>query len=93
MVTKRTVHRPVKQYETGDLIPKKMGTQKTSLLEDHKDTIVGFVEQHPDWTLWQSCDAVEAQTGIVVSTGTMCRFLAKHELTLKRDFSQPKSYQ
>jgi transposase len=91
MVTKRTVHRLVKQYaETGDLTPKKVGTKKTSLLEDHKDKVVALVEQYPDWTLWQYCEAIEAQTGVSVSTGTMCRFLAKHELTLKKRLSAAK---
>ncbi len=52
MVTKRTVHRLIKQNrETGDLTPKKVGTKKPSALEAHKEIIVQTVEHHPDWTL------------------------------------------
>ncbi|NUN66994.1 transposase (plasmid) [Pseudanabaena biceps] len=52
MVTKRTVHRLMKQNrETGDLTSKKVSTNKPSPLEVHKEIIVETVEQHPDWTL------------------------------------------
>jgi len=54
MVTKRTVHRFVKQKEeTGDLTPRKVGRKKPSVLQAHKEVIVAIVEQYPDWTLLQ----------------------------------------
>ena len=85
MVTKRTVQRLIKQNrETGDLTPKKVGTKKPSPLEAHKEMIVEMVEQHPDWTLWQYCEAIAEKTGVSTSTGSMCRFLAKQEMTLKK---------
>lgn len=85
MVTKRTVQRLVTQNrETGDLTPKKVGTKKASPLEAHKVVIVEMVEQHPDWTLWQYCEEIVEKTGVSVSTGSLCRFLAKQELTLKK---------
>jgi transposase len=85
MVTKRTVQRLIKQNrETGDLTPKKVGTKKPSPLEEHKEIIVETVEQHPDWTLWQYCEEIMEKTGVSTSTGSMCRFLAKQELTLKK---------
>ena len=70
--------------ETEDLTPKKVGTKKPSPLEAHKEIIVETVEQHPDWTLWQYCEEIVEKTGVSVSTGTMCRFLEKQELTLKK---------
>jgi len=89
MVTKRTVHRLIKQNrETGDLTPKKVGTKKPSALEAHKEIIVQTVEQHPDWTLRQYCEEIAEKTGVSVSTASMCQFLAKQELTLKKDISQ-----
>ena len=85
MVTKRTVQRLIKQNkETGDLTPKKVGTKKASPLEAHKVVIVEMVEQHPDWTLWQYCEEIVEKTDVSVSTGSLCRFLAKQELTLKK---------
>lgn len=93
MVTKRTVHRLTTQNrETGDLTPKKVGTKKSSPLEAHKQVIVEMVEQHPDWTLWQYCEAIAEKTGVSVSTGSLCRFLAKQGLTVKkRHFAVKKS--
>ena len=93
MVTKRTVQRLIKQNrETGDLMPKKVGTKKSSSLEAHKEQIVEMVEQHPDWTLWQYCEEIFEKIGLSVSTGSLCRFLAKQELTLKkRHFAVKKS--
>lgn len=93
MVTKRTVQRLITQHrETGDLTPKKVGTKKASPLEAHKDVIVAIVEQYPDWTLWQYCEEIAEKTGVLVSTGSLCRFLAKQELTLKkRHFAVKKS--
>lgn len=85
MVTKRTVQRLIQQHrETGDLTPKKVGTKKTSPLEEYKEIIVETVEQHPDWTLWQYCEEIAEKTGVSVSAGSMSRFLAKHNLTLKK---------
>lgn len=85
MVTKRTVQRLITQNkETGDLTPKKVGTKKASPLEAHKLVIVEMVELHPDWTLWQYCEEIAEKTGVSVSTGSLCRFLAKQELTLKK---------
>ena len=85
MVTKRTVQRLIKQNrETGDLTPKKVGTKKSSPLEARKEQIVEMVEQYPDWTLWQYCEEIAEKTGLSVSTGSLCRFLAKQELTLKK---------
>jgi len=93
MVTKRTVQRLITQNrETGDLTPKKVGTKKASPLEAHKDVIVEMVEQHSDWTLWQYCEEIAEKTGLSTSTGSLCRFLAKQELTLKkRPFAVKKS--
>jgi transposase len=85
MVTKRTVHRLIKQNrETGDLTPKKVGTNKPSPLEEYKEIIIETVEQHPDWTLWQYCEEIAEKTGVSVSTASMCGFLAKQGMTLKK---------
>jgi len=89
MVTKRTVQRLIKQNrETGDLTPKKVGTKKPMSLEAHKEIIEQTVEHHPDWTLRQYCEEIAEKTGVSVSTASMCQFLAKQELTLKKDISQ-----
>jgi len=85
MVTKRTVHRLIKQNrETGDLTPKKVGTNKPSPLEEYKEIIIETVEQHPDWTLWQYCEEIAEKTGVSVSTASMCGFLARQGMTLKK---------
>lgn len=87
MVTKRTVHRLVKQYrETGNVEAKKPGTKVRSVLEQHRAIILAMVEEYSDWTLWQYCEALGEKTGDYVSTSTMCQFLKKEKLTLKKNF-------
>jgi len=50
-----------------------------------------MAEQYSDWTLWQYCEKIAEKAGLSVSTGSLCRFLAKQELTLKKDIWQQKS--
>jgi len=61
-----------------------LGSKAQSPLEAHRDTIIGIVAEHPDWTLWQYCEEVAAKTDVSVTTGSMCRFLQRHNITLKK---------
>jgi len=79
------VQRFVKQYqETGDLSAKKPGGRPGSILEAHKEIVENTVEEHPDWTLEQYCEEVGQKTGEYVSRSTMCVFLKKVGLSLKK---------
>ncbi|MBD2151628.1 transposase [Pseudanabaena sp. FACHB-1277] len=85
-VATKTVQTLLKQYrETGDLSPKPLGSQIESPLEAHREKIIEIVLAHPDWRLWQYCEEVAKQTGVSVTTGSICRFLQRHNISLKKD--------
>jgi transposase len=85
LVSPDTVQRLIKQYrQTGDISPKKCGSQKKSVLSEHEQAALNIVEEHPDWTLWQYCETLREQLGVNVSTSMMGRFCQDHQLTLKK---------
>lgn len=84
-VATRTVQQLLNQYRaTGDLSHKPLGSKAQSPLEAHRETILEIVSKHPDWFLWQYCEEVADRTGVSVTTGSMCRFLQRHKITLKK---------
>ncbi len=85
MVTKRTVHRWVRQYQdTQDLTPKKVGTKRIGILDQNYSKVMEIIVAYPDKCLWQYRDMISEQLGINVSTVTIHNFLKKHGLTLKK---------
>ena len=84
-VATKTVQTLLKQYrETGELNHKPLGSPIKSPLEVHREKILEIVSEHPDWTLWQYCEEVAEQTGVSVTTGSMCRFFKRHNITVKK---------
>jgi len=84
-VATRTVQQLLNQYRaTGELSPKVPSNKMQSPLEAHQDTILKIVAEHSDWFLWQYCEEVADKTGVSVTTGSMCRFLQRHKITLKK---------
>jgi transposase len=84
-VSKNTVHKLVKQKrETGDIRPKKASGGKPSQLAGRENEIVAMVEEHHDYTLSEYCELWEEKGGVRLSESTMCRFLGKLKLTLKK---------
>ena len=85
MVTKRTAHRLVQQYkQTQDLTPKKVGTKRVGILEQHQVEILAIVEAYPDKCLCQYLEIMGERLGIHVSISTLHSFLKKHKITLKK---------
>jgi transposase len=84
-VATRTVQKLLNQSrETGELSPKVPSKKMQSPLEAHQEKILEIVSEHSDWTLWQYCEEVAEETGVSVTTGSMCRFLQRHKITLKK---------
>lgn len=84
-VATRTVQKLLNQYrDTGGLNPKVATKKMQSPLEAHREIILDLVAEHPDWTLWQYCEEVAEKTDVSVTTGSMCRFLQRHNITLKK---------
>ncbi len=80
-----TVQKYLKQYrQTQDLTPQKLGTRKVGILENYKDFVLSMVESYPDWTLQQYTEYLAEQCDVDVSLSTLCRFLNKQGLTLKK---------
>jgi transposase len=85
LVSPDTVQRWVTQYrQTGDIRPKKCGNPQKSVLSMHEAAALKVVQEHPDWTLWQYCEALSEELGVNVSTSMMGRFCQQHRLTLKK---------
>ncbi|MFS8914238.1 IS630 family transposase, partial [Synechococcus sp. B60.2] len=85
MVTKRTVHRWVRQYQqTQDLTPKKVGTKRVGILEQHRQEVMAIIAEHPDLYLWQYQELLRERLAIDVSTVTIHNFLKKQGMTLKK---------
>jgi transposase len=71
--------------QTGSLAPKPQGGGHKPLLDPAALELVGqLVQQQPDLTLQELCDAVHQQQGIRVSVPTMCTWLQRLGLVRKK---------
>ena len=66
-----------------------MGGDRRSLLTKHRETVLTLVAQQPDLTIGEIRTAVADKTGLRVGGGTICRFFARHKITLKKRASTP----
>ncbi|NJO79995.1 MAG: IS630 family transposase, partial [Cyanobacteria bacterium RM1_2_2] len=60
-------------------------------LAGYEREIAEMVETHRDYTLAEYCESWQEKTGVRVSESTMCRFLQKQQLTVKKNISQRSS--
>nr|RNJ64660.1 MAG: hypothetical protein EDM05_35325 [Leptolyngbya sp. IPPAS B-1204] len=91
-VSKNTVQSLLKRKQaTGTLKPAPATGGKTSQLAGFEQEIAEMVEQHQDYTLAEYCESWQEKTGVRVSESTMCRFLQKQQLTVKKNISQRSS--
>lgn len=91
-VSKNTVQSLLKRkHTTGTLKPALATGGKASQLAGYEQEIAKMVEQHPDYTLAEYCEYWQDKTGVRVSESTMCRFLQKQQLTLKKNIPQRSS--
>ncbi|HEY9877617.1 MAG TPA: transposase [Leptolyngbyaceae cyanobacterium] len=91
-VSKNTVQSLLKRKQaTGTLQPAAATGGKASQLTGYEQEIVEMVETHQDYTLSEYCEYWQDKTGVRVSESTMCRFLQKQQLTVKKNISQRSS--
>lgn len=64
---------------------------KVSRLVGSEHQLEALVQEHPDYTLAQYCEAWLEQQGVGLAESTMCRWLQQRALTLKKNTSQPTS--
>lgn len=55
-----------------------------SQLSGSEPKLAAMVEEHPDYTLSEYCEAWQEQQGMALDESTMCRWLQKQQLTLKK---------
>ena len=68
----------------GHARPRAMGGDRRSRLREHGTRVLQLVAQQPDLTLREIRSALAASCGITVGLSTVHRFLAAHNLTLKK---------
>ena len=74
----------------GHARPRAMGGDRRSRLSEHRARVLQLVARQPDLTLREIRSALAASCGITVGLSTRHRFLAAHNLTLKkRPYTQP----
>jgi transposase len=74
----------------GHARPRAMGGDRRSRLSEHRAKVLQLVARQPDLTLREIRSALAASCGITVGLSTVHRFLAAHNLTLKkRPYTRP----
>ena len=74
--------------ETGSVVPKPATGGKLGQLAEQQTALAEMVRQYPDYTLEEYCEYWDEQTGVRVSTSTMCRELQKLRWTIKKNPTQ-----
>jgi transposase len=84
-VSKTMVQSLLKRKQaTGRLKPAPATGGKASQLAGYEQEIAQMVETHQDYTLAEYWEYWQDKTGVRVSESTMCRFLQKQPLTVKK---------
>src|SRR3954469_5705854 len=74
----------------GHARPRAMGGDRRSRLSEHRARVLQLIARQPDLTLREIRSALAASCGVTVGLSTVHRFLAAHNLTLKkRPYTQP----
>jgi len=85
-VSKNTVQALVKRHKTQgsiEALPARGG--KPSAVSGSEAEIEAMVSGHPDYTLNEYCEYWGEKTGTWISESTMCRWLQRQKLTLKKN--------
>jgi len=76
---------------TGDVRPAKQGKPKGSVLDPHKDFILGVLKQAPDTTLNEMVERLTEERAVTVVRTAVWKFLDRHEQTYKKRPLTPAS--
>ena len=68
-----------------------MGGDRRSRLTEHRVTVLTLVAHKPDLTLAEIRGELNERHGVTVGLGTVWRFLAGHDITLKKKVCTPPS--
>lgn len=76
---------------TGDVRPAKQGKPKGSVLDPHKDFILGVLKQAPDTTLNEMVERLTEERAVTVVRTAVWKFLDRREQTHKKRRLTPAS--
>ena len=81
-----SAHNVFKRFkETGEVEPTKPNREQTRVLDEYEmQVVIGLLFEHPSLYLRELCSKLEEETGITVSTSTMCRIVHSHGFSRKR---------
>jgi len=69
---------------TGDVRPARQGKPKGSVLDPHKDFILGVLKEAPDTTLDEMVERLAEERAVIVVRTAVWKFLDRHEQTYKK---------
>ena len=76
---------------TGDVRPARQGKPKGSVLDPHKDFILGVLKEAPDTTLDEMVERLAEERAVIVVRTAVWKFLDRHEQTYKKRPLTPAS--
>jgi transposase len=68
-----------------------MGSDQRSRLAEHREAVLTLIAQTPDLTLEEIRGALIERHGVTVGSGTVSRFLASHNITLKKNSARGRA--
>ena len=69
---------------TGGVRPARQGKPKGSVLDPHKDFILGVLKETPDTTLDEMVERLAEERAVIVVRTAVWKFLDRHEQTYKK---------
>jgi transposase len=91
-VSKNTVQALLKKQRSQESLEPLAATGgKPSQMRGSEAEIEAMVSEHPDYTLNEYCEYWGEKTGTWVSESTMCRWLQRQKLTLKKNTEEQSS--
>ncbi len=69
---------------TGSVLPAKQGKPEGSMLDPHRDFILGVLDEVPDTTLDEMVERLQKERGITIVRSAVWTFLNKHGMTHKK---------
>ena len=70
----------------GDLTPdKRGGNVRSHRIDEHRDLILGWIEEKPDLTLAEVAGRLDEAMGYRPLPSVVCRFFQRHGVTRKKD--------
>lgn len=70
---------------------KRGGNHRSHRIDDHRDLILGWVDETPDLTLAEIADRLDAAVGYRPTPSVVCRFFQRHGVTRKKRLRTPRS--